>query len=138
MAANVENLYKELNSVWVHKPINLNKCGQLLDQLKVCVQKYVKKLSNCVPLKVALTTKMCYLPTGCVSTNKSELILARNFLEIGVQYSVHTKDIPAFERYMSQLKCYYYDYKYVFILFLEDTNKDVLSQIRNRRILQYV
>lgn len=32
-------------------------------------------------------------------------------LEIGVQYSIATKDIPSFERYMAQLKCYYLDYK---------------------------
>lgn len=61
--------------------------------------------------QIALTTKVCFLPTGCVSTNKAELILARDILEVGVEYSVHTKDIPAFERYMCQLKCYYYDYR---------------------------
>ena len=33
-------------------------------------------------------------------------------LEIGVQWSVLVKDIPSFERYMAQLKCYYYDYRY--------------------------
>lgn len=32
-------------------------------------------------------------------------------LEIGVQWSVAKEDIPSFERYMAQLKCYYYDYK---------------------------
>ena len=34
-------------------------------------------------------------------------------LEIGVQWSVLMKDIPSFERYMAQLKCYYYDYRQV-------------------------
>lgn len=38
--------------------------------------------------------------------------MARDILEIAVEYSVHIKDIPAFERYMSQLKCYYFDYWY--------------------------
>ena len=33
-------------------------------------------------------------------------------LEIGVQWSVAKKDIPSFERYISQLKCYYFDYRY--------------------------
>lgn len=38
-------------------------------------------------------------------------MLARDVLEIGVEYSIAVRDIPAYERYMSQLKCYYYDYK---------------------------
>jgi 26S proteasome regulatory subunit N12 len=37
--------------------------------------------------------------------------LARDVLEIGAEYSVAIKNIQSFERYMSQLKCYYYDYK---------------------------
>lgn len=45
---------------------------------------------------------------------KNELIIARDVLEIAVKYSVTTKDIAAFERYISQLKCYYFDYKYVY------------------------
>lgn len=32
-------------------------------------------------------------------------------MEIGVQWSIATEDIPSFERYMAQLKCYYFDYK---------------------------
>ncbi|CAB1348371.1 unnamed protein product [Coregonus sp. 'balchen'] len=32
-------------------------------------------------------------------------------LEIGALWAVLKKDIPSFERYMSQLKCYYFDYK---------------------------
>lgn len=39
------------------------------------------------------------------------MALARDILEIGAEYSVATKDILSFERYISQLKCYYYDYK---------------------------
>lgn len=42
---------------------------------------------------------------------KKELVVARDVLEIAVKYSVATKDIAAFERYISQLKCYYFDYK---------------------------
>lgn len=43
--------------------------------------------------------------------SQKELLVARDVLEIGVEYSVATRDIPAFKRYMSQLKCYYNDYK---------------------------
>lgn len=110
MVSSVENLYKELKGEWTKKPVNLKKCGLILDQLKVSYENY----RNCTTkshFQIALTTKVCFLPTGCVSPNKAELILARDILEVGVEYSVHTKDIPAFERYMCQLKCYYYDYK---------------------------
>lgn len=34
-----------------------------------------------------------------------------DILEIGAQWSILKKDIPSFERYMAQLKCYYFDYK---------------------------
>lgn len=39
-----------------------------------------------------------------------EIAFAREVLELGVEISVLMENIPAFERYMSQLKCYYYDY----------------------------
>lgn len=59
-------------------------------------------------------TKLVFLPTKEANANsEKELVLARDILEIAVEYSVASKDIPAFERYMSQLKCYYFDYKYV-------------------------
>ena len=57
------------------------------------------------------TLKLSFLPTGDFNASKKELIIARDVLEIAVVYSVVTKDIPAFERYMAQLKCYYFDYK---------------------------
>lgn len=38
-------------------------------------------------------------------------MLARDILEIGAQWSILQRDIPSFERYMAQLKCYYFDYK---------------------------
>lgn len=60
--------------------------------------------------KVALT-KLVFLPTGDSKVTKNELVIARDVLEIAVQYSVATKDIAAFERYIAQLKCYYFDYK---------------------------
>lgn len=52
-----------------------------------------------------------FLPTSNSSASKQELLLARDVLEIGVQWSIAANDIPCFERYMSQLKCYYFDYK---------------------------
>ena len=34
-----------------------------------------------------------------------------DILEVGAQWAIAKQDIPAFERYMAQLKCYYMDYK---------------------------
>ena len=39
-----------------------------------------------------------------------ELLVVREILEIGAQYSVEIKDVEAFERYMAYLKTYYMDY----------------------------
>lgn len=55
-------------------------------------------------------TKLVYLPTGDARPTEKELRLARDVLETAVQFSVSAKDITAFERYMAQLKCYYFDY----------------------------
>lgn len=51
-----------------------------------------------------------FLPTSNTAASQQELLIARDILEIGAQWSIETKDIPSFERYMSQLKCYYFDY----------------------------
>ena len=37
--------------------------------------------------------------------------VAGDVLEIGAQWAIAKKDVGAFERYMAQLKCYYFDYK---------------------------
>jgi 26S proteasome regulatory subunit N12 len=49
------------------------------------------------------------MPTDSTA-QPQELAFAREVLEVGVEISVLMENIPAFERYMSQLKCYYYDY----------------------------
>lgn len=51
-----------------------------------------------------------FLPTSNTTASKQELLLARDILEIGVQWSIASNNIPSFERYMAQLKCYYFDY----------------------------
>ena len=55
-------------------------------------------------------TSLIFLPTTNSHASKQELILARDVLEIGVQWSIEANNIPSFERYMAQLKCYYFDY----------------------------
>lgn len=51
-----------------------------------------------------------FLPTSNATASKQELLLARDVLEIGVQWSIASSNIPSFERLMAQLKCYYFDY----------------------------
>jgi 26S proteasome regulatory subunit N12 len=72
---------------------NLDKCGDLLNRIKVVL------------------TNLKFLPESAASSTREELIIARDVLEIGAFWSIARKDIPSFERYMAQLKCYYLDYK---------------------------
>uniref|UniRef100_A0A182Q547 26S proteasome non-ATPase regulatory subunit 8 n=1 Tax=Anopheles farauti TaxID=69004 RepID=A0A182Q547_9DIPT len=89
---NTVALYKQLKTEWTKSPINLKLCGTILDKLKVAL------------------AGMSYIPTGNTQANQQELLIARDILEIGVEYSIATKNIPAFERYILQLKWFYYDY----------------------------
>ncbi|KAM4879769.1 26S proteasome non-ATPase regulatory subunit 8 isoform 2-T2 [Sylvia borin] len=86
-------LYEQLKGEWGRKSPNLAKCGEALGRLKVAL------------------LDLNFLPTSGSSMTKQQLILARDILEIGAQWSILRKDIPSFERYMAQLKCYYFDYK---------------------------
>ncbi|XP_038212716.1 26S proteasome non-ATPase regulatory subunit 8 [Zerene cesonia] len=86
-------LYQNLKTEWAKKPRKLDKCGELLNKIKIAL------------------TNLTFLPSNNTAANQKELILARDVLEIGAQWAVAAKDVKAFERYMSQLKCYYFDYK---------------------------
>jgi len=72
---------------------SLDKCGDLLNKIKV------------------ILTNLKFIPDSSKESNREELIVARDVLEIGAFWSIAKKDIPSFERYMAQLKCYYLDYK---------------------------
>ncbi|KAI8926761.1 proteasome 26S subunit [Entophlyctis helioformis] len=61
-------------------------------------------------LKILLTELSFLLPAGSGSPDPKELLLAREILEIGALWSIRSKDIPSFERYIAQLKAYYVDY----------------------------
>ncbi|OXU29788.1 hypothetical protein TSAR_006957 [Trichomalopsis sarcophagae] len=89
----VVSLYENLKQEWTKPNCNLSKCGELLAQLKVAL------------------TNLPFLPTSSSAASQKELLIARDILEIGAQWSISTEDIPSFERYMAQLKCYYFDYK---------------------------
>ncbi|KAK4886834.1 hypothetical protein RN001_003105 [Aquatica leii] len=87
------SLCKQLKAEWKLSNPNLSTCEKLLSDLKLELTHFV------------------FLPTSNATASKQELILARDVLEIGVQWSIAANDIPSFERYMAQLKCYYFDYK---------------------------
>ncbi|XP_066876500.1 26S proteasome non-ATPase regulatory subunit 8 isoform X2 [Kogia breviceps] len=86
-------MYEQLKGEWNRKSPNLSKCGEELGRLKLVL------------------LELNFLPTTGTKLTKQQLILARDILEIGAQWSILRKDIPSFERYMAQLKCYYFDYK---------------------------
>ncbi|XP_053577599.1 26S proteasome non-ATPase regulatory subunit 8 [Bombina bombina] len=86
-------MYEQLRAEWGKKAPNLAKCGDVLTKLKLSL------------------LEQNFLPTSDNKLTKQQLILARDVLEIGAQWSILKKDIPSFERYMAQLKCYYFDYK---------------------------
>ncbi|XP_078000731.1 26S proteasome non-ATPase regulatory subunit 8-like [Glandiceps talaboti] len=87
------SMYQQLTKEWAKKPANLDKCGDILGKLKI------------------MLLSLQFLPTDESGPTKQELIIARDILEIGAQWSILKKDIPSFERYMAQLKTYYLDYQ---------------------------
>uniref|UniRef100_A0A2P2I054 26S proteasome non-ATPase regulatory subunit 8 n=1 Tax=Hirondellea gigas TaxID=1518452 RepID=A0A2P2I054_9CRUS len=89
----VVSSYERLKNEWTKKNKNLDICGKYLSEIKVEL------------------TQLQFLPAMGDKVSKEELLVARNTLEIGAQWSVAKKDIPSFERYMSMLKVYYKDYK---------------------------
>ncbi len=85
------SVYEQLESAWRRGDIST--VGKLLPKMKV------------------LLLSISFLPVGKGSAiDPKELILARNTLEIGALWSIEDKNIPSFHRYVSQLRCYYYDY----------------------------
>ncbi len=85
-------VYQQLESAWTRGDIGA--LGQLLPQMKL------------------ILLNLSFLPSSSQSENldKRELIIARNTLEIGALWSIQKQDIPSFQRYVTQLKCYYFDY----------------------------
>ncbi|XP_031560931.1 26S proteasome non-ATPase regulatory subunit 8-like [Actinia tenebrosa] len=89
----VVSMYQTLIKEWNKKPADLEKCGKLMSGMKMALIQF------------------SFLPTTSNKPSQQELLLARDVLEIGVQWSIQMKDIPSFERYMAMLKPYYLDYR---------------------------
>ena len=86
------SVYHSLKKDFNKKSPNIEKCDQHMKRLKIAL------------------TGLSFLPTKRSSSSVQENVLARDVLEMGAQLSIMKRDIPSFERYMSQLKCYYLDY----------------------------
>ncbi|XP_065921039.1 26S proteasome non-ATPase regulatory subunit 8-like [Dysidea avara] len=88
------NLRSSLLSAWKANPRQLDKIEEILNELK------------------PLLLQLHYLPyAGEPTPDEAYLLLARDVLEIGALWSIEKENDVLFERYMSQLKSYYYDYK---------------------------
>ena len=79
------------------------------------------------------------LPLSQISFQQSDvsaspLVHCRDVLEIGAFFSIETQRIDSFERYFSQLKVYYFDYKDLPGL-PESTNKYQLIGLNLLRLL---
>lgn len=86
------SVYRQLENSW--DTGNVKAVGQLLPQMKI------------------LLLNLSFLPSASQTEtlDPRELVLARNTLEIGALWSIQNRDIPSFQRYVAQLKCYYFDY----------------------------
>ncbi|KAI6034262.1 SAC3/GANP/Nin1/mts3/eIF-3 p25 family-domain-containing protein [Pisolithus microcarpus] len=58
---------------------------------------------------ISLVETGLLLPNGDASLN--DMVIARDILEIGAFWSIRAKDVPAFDRYFSQLHTFYTDYR---------------------------
>jgi len=77
----------------------LDKVGPILDEIKIAL--------------TVVSASFLPLATSSASGKDDQqkcLLITREVMEIGAQYSVHKEDIAAFERYMARLKTYYIDY----------------------------
>ncbi|CAM0140487.1 unnamed protein product [Umbelopsis sp. WA50703] len=92
---------------------NLQQLSSIRDALKAELNNSQPNISKCAQmltqLKIGLTEIGAYIPQGD-QVDQNALLLARDVLETGAYYSVRVKDIAAFERYISQLNSFYYDY----------------------------
>eukprot|EP00043_Microstomoeca_roanoka_P009666 m.92002 g.92002 ORF g.92002 m.92002 type:complete len:261 (-) comp14652_c1_seq1:150-932(-) len=90
MSEKAQQIYEQLRNAWRSKQID--QCGALLTKMKIAL------------------TEISFFPTTDAEAKAKELVLARDSLEIGAFWAIEMKNLDAFERYMKQLKVYYFDY----------------------------
>lgn len=62
-------------------------------------------------LKIALTQAGLLVPSQAASKSDQELTLARDVLEVGAFWSIRSKDVQSFDRYIDLLRVFYNDLK---------------------------
>ncbi|KAH8405353.1 hypothetical protein KR222_006055, partial [Zaprionus bogoriensis] len=92
----MQSFYKELKEEWTKATPNLGRCSQLLELVKLEMA------------RVGITG--IQKPETLKESQKADLHTSREMLEIAIEHSIKVNDNAAFERYMTQLKMYYYDY----------------------------
>lgn len=95
----VTKLHQDLLRNWSSRNVNLQVVENLLSQLKLAI------------LNVSFLPTSSTVATTNPAVWKTDLMIARDFLEIATLFSVAKRDVPGFERYLAQLKCYYFDYQ---------------------------
>lgn len=89
--ANLETQRNNLFAEWTRKPAKIvRNIDNLLENLKLTLSQ---------------------VSFQQIDLSASSLIHCRDVLEIGAFFSIETQRIDSFERYLSQLKVYYFDYK---------------------------
>ena len=112
--ANLEDQRNQLFAEWTRQPTkDIKKVDGLLENLKLTLSQISFQQSD---------------------ISASSLIHCRDVLEIGAFFSIETQRIDSFERYYSQLKVYYFDYKEMPGL-PESTNKYQLIGLNLLRLL---
>jgi len=90
---NTLQLFQDFKILFDQKSAPLDKCKDLMTKLKVETTKLSLSGSHLSP-----------------EQEKQQLILIREILEYGALLSIQLHDISSFERYVAQVKTYYYDY----------------------------
>jgi len=90
MALNIVQLHAKLKAEFNRAKPDINQCEQMLKDLKL-------QFATCT-----------FMPVSKQEVTKNEeFVIIREVLEIGAMWSIKKQDIPSFERYIQQLKCYY-------------------------------
>lgn len=86
--------YEQFKTIFEQSNPPLQECKRLMDQLKLALTQFgFPNVSN------------------IGDEQKRQLLFSRNILESGALLSIALKDVPAFERYVAQLKTHYNDYQ---------------------------
>jgi 26S proteasome regulatory subunit N12 len=88
-------LFESFKKAFDAPSCDVDKCVEMLDQLKLHMTRF---------------TALPPLAAPPSPTMQQELMLAREILEHAAFWSIRQHDIPAFERYVSQLKIFYNDF----------------------------